>query len=335
MARRSWWRRLVPRMSVRALLILVLVIGGGSGWTIDRANRQRRIVAWIVRSGGSVTYDDRNARRDLEVEMRDPFPARDSWAPEWLVDRVGIDYFHRISTVTLQPHSDEEASDALDALEELGPPWIVTVHGPLFVDRFMGRLDELNGIEGLRLVSLPSNLTEKAGLANLARLPRLRFLAIVGSDFSDDGLQVVKSLKQLEYLDLSYSRITDAGLAQLESLPQLKSLVLGASNVTAAGLTHLQDLKRLDELAIENTRLDDGALEKLRVLHGLRRLSLRNTEISDAGIGDLIELTNLEELWLDGTRVSDAGRKELRGALPRTAIWPSIHEYVPRACKGP
>jgi hypothetical protein len=53
--RRCWWW-LVPRMSVRALMTLVLIVGGGLGWTIQRANTQRRIVAALERSGGSVEY---------------------------------------------------------------------------------------------------------------------------------------------------------------------------------------------------------------------------------------------------------------------------------------
>jgi hypothetical protein len=49
----------VPRMrlSVRALLILVLILGSGFGWVAYRVRVQRDAVAAIKRAGGSVEYD--------------------------------------------------------------------------------------------------------------------------------------------------------------------------------------------------------------------------------------------------------------------------------------
>jgi hypothetical protein len=321
-------------MSVRALMVLVLVVGGLLGWTINRARRQQRTVAWIVKSGGSVTYDDRNWYRDFDLEFRGsyPYPDKVSWAPEWLVDRIGIDYFHRVVRVVFQPQSDEHAAAAVNALKEIGPPRDLTLHGPLFVDRFVRRLDELNGIEGLRLVSLPFRLTDKAWLASLARLRQLRFLAIVGSEFGDDGLKAITALKQLECLELSYARITDSGLAHLESLPRLKTLVLGPSHLSPAGLRRLHGLSRLDSLTIGDSRLVESGLKELKSLRRLKRLGLEGTPISDAGLGDVTELTSLEQLNVFDTNVSYEGRKKLRVALPRTAVEP-VDDSVLRSNK--
>jgi hypothetical protein len=51
---RSWRRYL--RFSVRGLIVLVLVVGAGLGWTVRSARIQRDAVAAIERAGGSVGY---------------------------------------------------------------------------------------------------------------------------------------------------------------------------------------------------------------------------------------------------------------------------------------
>jgi hypothetical protein len=45
------------RLSVRALMILIMIVGGGLGRIVHRARVQRDIVAAIDRAGGSVDYD--------------------------------------------------------------------------------------------------------------------------------------------------------------------------------------------------------------------------------------------------------------------------------------
>jgi hypothetical protein len=51
---RPWWRHLL--FSVRGLLVLVLLIGAGLGWTVRNARIQREAVAAIKSAGGGVTY---------------------------------------------------------------------------------------------------------------------------------------------------------------------------------------------------------------------------------------------------------------------------------------
>ena len=51
-----WWRRLRPS-TVRALIILVLVMGGGLGWLVHSAHIQRDAVAAIRKAGGTAVYD--------------------------------------------------------------------------------------------------------------------------------------------------------------------------------------------------------------------------------------------------------------------------------------
>src|SRR5262245_41378889 len=94
-------RFLRVRLSVRALMALVLAIGGGLGWFVHRAQLQRDAVAAILRAGGRVSYDWQwnNGRRIAKGKPR--------W-PGWLVDRLGPDYFADVTRVDLAPRGTDE-----------------------------------------------------------------------------------------------------------------------------------------------------------------------------------------------------------------------------------
>ena len=87
------WRRFL-RFSVRGLIVLVLVIGGWLGWLVRSARIQREAVAAIKNAGGTVKYD-------WEWSNGSMIPAGKPWAPRWLVDLIGVDYFGHVTAVWL------------------------------------------------------------------------------------------------------------------------------------------------------------------------------------------------------------------------------------------
>src|SRR5437867_2006625 len=89
---RPWWSHV--RFSVRALIVLVLVIGGWLGWVVRGARAQRGAVASIQEAGGSVKYD-------WEWMSRSPIHSGKPRAPKWLVDRLGVDYFDHVVLINL------------------------------------------------------------------------------------------------------------------------------------------------------------------------------------------------------------------------------------------
>jgi hypothetical protein len=50
------WRRYL-RFSLRGLMLLVIVVGAGLGWSVRQAHVQRNAVAAIKRDDGVVYYD--------------------------------------------------------------------------------------------------------------------------------------------------------------------------------------------------------------------------------------------------------------------------------------
>ncbi len=88
-------RRFRPRLSLRSLMIVVLVVGSGLGWYVASARRQAETVAVIRNLGGTVWYD---------WEYRDGEFAPDSQAcpwPEWMMKRLGPDCLGSVTSVSL------------------------------------------------------------------------------------------------------------------------------------------------------------------------------------------------------------------------------------------
>jgi hypothetical protein len=180
-----WWRYL--RFSVRGLLVIVLVSGAGLGWLVRSARIQRDAVAAIERTGGSVEYESER------MTGNQPLQHRKQWAPKWLVDALGVDYFRRVVEVGLT----DESSDA-----ELA---------------HVGRLPAL-----VKLCLVEMKLTD-AGLAHLEGLTNLSQLHLRDTQVSDAGLWHLKTLTNLSRLDLGNTQVTATGMNELkQALPRLE-----------------------------------------------------------------------------------------------------------------
>jgi hypothetical protein len=112
-------------------MIAVLVLGGGLGRVIHRAQVQREAVAAIERAGGRVRYD-------WQWENGRPASGGKTRWPRWLVDHMGPDYFGSVVFVFLpEKRSDVEMAQVgrLNRLERL---W---VRSPAVTDAGMVHLE--------------------------------------------------------------------------------------------------------------------------------------------------------------------------------------------------
>ncbi len=93
-------RRRLLRFGVRWLIVLVLVIGAGLGWIVRSARIQREAVEAIQHAGGVAWYNWE--WKDGHASGGEPF------APKWLVNRIGVDYFgHVVAVFNAEPDSDK------------------------------------------------------------------------------------------------------------------------------------------------------------------------------------------------------------------------------------
>ncbi|MFI5460229.1 MAG: leucine-rich repeat domain-containing protein [Isosphaerales bacterium] len=241
------------RVSVRALMILVLLVGAGLGWIVRSARIQRESVAAIEKAGGFVFYDC-----ELNPDRTDMIRRRRYL--EWLAGRVGIDYFSNVVEMSL-PGDLSDAELALvgqfPRLEELysdGSQSSVTDAG----------LAHMVGLTRLKKLDLSGTGITDSGLVHLRGMAGLQELYLSGTGITDSGLVHLRRMARLHDLDLSGDRITDAGLVHLKGLTSLWTLSLRKTEVSEAGVMHLKNLTNLQLLDLTGTKVDDFAAQEFR-----------------------------------------------------------------------
>jgi hypothetical protein len=186
-----WWSDY--RFSISGLMAVILVLSGCLGWLANTAHVQRGAVAAIHAAGGGVSYE--GAWEDSTW-----------WPPNFLLDRLGIDFFDRVASVYL---SDAKSADA-------AMPWLAQLHS-------------------LRELYLGGSSLSDRGLSQIKGLTRLVSLDLSGTAISDDGLAAVEGIRRLRDLNLAQTKIGDAGLSHLTTLKDLSRLNVSKTLVTADG----------------------------------------------------------------------------------------------------
>jgi hypothetical protein len=188
------------RLSLRAQLAFVVLMGVAMAWVVHRARVQRESVATIAAAGAINSYD----------------PPR---APRWLIDSVGIDYFsgiHEVFLIVRRPDRTSAAIRRLTRLKEL------VLYGESVNDTYIANLEGLGDLEWLTLGE--TTVTDK-GLSHVKGLTNLRVLDLKNTRISDAGLVHLKRLSNLHSLFLHGSKVSDAGVGRLKRvLPRVAIL---------------------------------------------------------------------------------------------------------------
>ena len=234
------WRRFL-RFGVRGLIVLVLVIGAGLGWTVRPAHVQRYAVAAIRKAGGSVSYNS-------EFSIEKYLPAGQTGALSSLVNLVGIDYFGHVTEACAYNMSAATSDEVMSQVGRLAQVQSLGLSDSAVSD---AGLVQLKGMTNLSVLLFDHTQISDAGLVQLKGLTHLRYLYLQGTRVTDAGLVHLKGLTNLYYLGLDGTLVIDAGLAHLKDLTNLRRLVLvgllGDTPVTDAGARELnQALPRLE-----------------------------------------------------------------------------------------
>jgi hypothetical protein len=215
-------RRLL-QFSLRGLLVLVAVCSVWLGIAFHRAREQARAVAVIA------------AHTD-EFEVRYDFTDLDdqdsSDIPSWLLESLGIDFFHDVTSV----FADNVTDDLLKAIGGLSEVRRLELSGWSITNQGLAHLNRLKHLEELGVHSSPvTPLT--CNLADPSALHRLKQLAITNENVTDAALQHFKRLPNLELLVLSDTSVTPAGVRQLQrAIPDCSFVLLsGPSFIFTAG----------------------------------------------------------------------------------------------------
>ncbi|HEV3166624.1 MAG TPA: hypothetical protein VGZ22_21545 [Isosphaeraceae bacterium] len=295
-------------ISLRALVLLILVIAVWLGYVTNRARRQAEAVAALTsrRSWARFDYEYPGGTPAGQRMIRNAQPH----GPAWLRRLVGDEYFREVVLVscypskppvpprTLSPQAKTPRPDD-DLMRQIG--WLsslrsLSLHWLEVSDEGLAHLDGLNKLEQLGFNSCP-NLTDD-GLAHIQRWKKLKTLSFQDCPFTDRGLAHVAKLSGLETLSIASDRITDAGLARLEALTGLKHLVVHGPSITGDGLTHLAKLPHLEMLNLTSDSITDDDLIRLSSFSNLNTLSLQGGLLTDEGLAHLKTMKSLRYLQL-------------------------------------
>ncbi len=246
-----------PRLTLGAMMIVVLGIGGVLGWVVHRAHVQRDAVAAITTSRrntrGHVSYDWQfvGSKYDKDARPR---------GPKWLRDALGPDVFDTVVSVDIE-------SDNVD-------------------DELLGNVGKLHGVERVNIRGHAAPDVTPAGMAQLRTLSRLKDLSVRGFPDSHGFVAALKGKTGLQQIWLQHAAVTDEEMAIIGGF-DLDVLQVDGSNVTDRGFAHVANLKKLTILDMPGVRITDLApvadLTQLDVLflHPTRATSARAAPVSD------------------------------------------------------
>ena len=169
-------------------MVIVVILGGWLGWIVRCARIQRNAVAAVLeakaRTGyGGVFYD---------WQFKDgKFNGKGQpWWPAWLVKRIGVDYFQRVTWIYLAEVSEEELSriirlNNLEKLDLIGPSWD---------DNSLMKIKDMEGVRTLFIKKCP--ITD-FGLGQMRLMKGLRKLYLLNTLATDVGLEELKKVLPL------------------------------------------------------------------------------------------------------------------------------------------
>lgn len=332
------------RLSLGAMMIIILGIGCGFGWVAHRAHVQRDAVAAIMaprrNTQGRVYYDWQFVAGEFAEDARPR-------GPKWLRDALGPDVFdtavfvdiegdnlddellknvgrlHGLESVKIRGHAAPDLTPAgMAHLLTLPRLKILSVRG-LAIPR--GFVAGLAGKTGVRELWLPQAAVTDDEMAIIGGFTDLKVLQLDGSNMTDRGFARVANLKKLTLLDMPGVHITDlapvADLAQLDVLSLAPTRANFARSVPSPGgpssLGPLRRLTKLTQLGLGTTRIEDRELAVVAGLPKLTYLMIGGKGITEDGLARLAESKSLSGLRLTDTSIAD-----LRPLSPRlNALW--------------
>jgi hypothetical protein len=261
-------------MSVRAMLVLVLMIGLPLGWWSRNAQIQRAAVRKIDALNAAVIY---------EFEVLDE-------------GRATPEAEYRVFLAKLGAGATVQAPDSPAANNRPEEPWKEWTRTNLGVDY----VDAVT-----QVIAEHSSTIRDVDLATLAEFPKLELLNLGETPIGDAGLVHLATLRNIRVLHLDTTQVTDAGLAHLEGLDKLETLSLGDNGeaITDLGLARLIPLKKLQLLEIGGPKITDDGLMYLQALTNLKRLYLIEApNVTEAGIARLRSAVPRLEISLHSNR---------------------------------
>lgn len=143
---------------------------------------------------------------------------------------------------------------------------------------------------------LHSDCPNSRALEQIALLPNLTSLSIIGCKVSDSGFSHLEDMGNLQRLELCDTMFSDSDMSVFNGLANLVILNISGTCITDAGLRHLNGLANLETLNLAHTEVTDAGLEHLKGLTRLQRLNVEHTKVTDVGVTKLQRILPMCEI---------------------------------------
>jgi internalin A len=159
-----------------------------------------------------------------------------------------------------------------------------------------------------KLEALGPGVVKHADLASqaISQLPRLRSVALLYSDLTDDGVEALSASTSLEHLDITGTVTTGKGIATLAKVQTLRELLVGETCIDDAAVEALSILPCLESISMYRSNVTDRGAARLSTFPALRRIMLDGTRVTDEGLGYLARLKHLESLTVQNTGITQS-----------------------------
>lgn len=284
-SKRRWYHWLVPRFSLRTLLIAVTVFAVAFGFWVERAERQRRVAEFLAK---------KNVSWYFEGDVGSTPPPR----------TVATDHYWR-SITTMRVHSAgtsrEEAEEILSQIT--GLPSLKALQFHCYFPNF--DWSPLSHASNLTDVDMQGTNMRSEDFATIARLPRLKNLKLFCFGYRVGDLSPLGNARGLEHLQLQFYEGSDLDLSFVTKLPRLKRLRVNDADDRLC--ESLSGSKTLKQLWSTYGRITNTGVEALSNISTLEDLDLMGTFVTDDAIDSLSRLPKLKTINLTGTRVTYNG----------------------------
>ena len=139
-----------------------------------------------------------------------------------------------------------------------------------------------------------------AAVKELATLPELQSLLLLGVDVNDSVLDAVPTSAKLGTLQLFNTKISDKGIANLKRFSGLRIFNYTGNALSDEGMKSLGKIRSLTSISVVDAKITDVGVLALHTIPNLVSLNVENTQATAKGLAQLREMLPTLE---DGFRV--------------------------------
>jgi internalin A len=300
---RRWYHWLLPRFSLRTLLIAVTVFALVGGYWIERAERQRRAAEFLTKHGIQWQFStgaQGGAPSPLGV-IQTVSPPQSKHFDHYFQSITSVPQFFGLALSRDEEQEVISNIARLPALEKLS-------YGTATSGIDWKPLKQAQALTELTLFPREISTPDMEALGALTQLKQLHLNGFAPERIDLSALARLKNLRELE---LRVFHGDEIELAPLATLPKVETLRLANLGVDDSFCEELAKSKTLKVLSLSKGEVTDRGADSLSRIASLETLDLSNTFVTDAAIDSLIKLPKLTTVGLGDTRVTFQGLARL------------------------